>query len=322
MVPQAKPESPQGGSARVDNSGAQQTPPAQDRASSRSMLVTCPGGADALRGVPAPEVKPMTLAERFRTYAGSHTHLYGYALRAMADDIDEGGPTGEIVRDWQDAPRGSVVQLRLLAGVFRIVLTGRAPSLEPYYPCLGGTEPPQDVWPAMQAVLSEHSDELRQALQIAPQTNEVGRSVPLLAGLFDLGLTSFVWPFDLERHERLAAALRTAHDHPPVVDRGSASAWLADQLEARDPDPATLIAVWHSVTQLYWTDVETARVDQILQQYGSHHAIGEIAMEFDRVPPQEEPYVLTRLWRGDGSPPRVRRVGTAHDHGIPLRTAE
>ena len=32
-------------------------------------------------------------------------------------------------------------------------------------------------------------------------------------------LTSFVWPFDVDRHERLAAALAVAREHPVAVDR-------------------------------------------------------------------------------------------------------
>jgi hypothetical protein len=38
----------------------------------------------------------------------------------------------------------------------------------------------------MRNVIAAHIDELHAALAVAPQTNEVGRSVALLAGLFDL----------------------------------------------------------------------------------------------------------------------------------------
>ena len=195
-----------------------------------------------------------------------------------------------MVRGYEEAPAGAVIQLRLLAGIFRLVLTGRAPELRPYYACLGGTESPVTAWPVMRRVIADHPDELHEALAIAPQTNEVGRSVALLVGLFDLAaatgcrrvrllelgasaglnllvdrfrvvgdgwswgpeaspvqlleavhgaivpaeleiveargcdldpvdatsdqgrlrLTSFVWPFDVHRHDRLAGALRLA----------------------------------------------------------------------------------------------------------------
>ena len=228
----------------------------------------------------------------------------------MADDLEAGGPTARVVRGYEEAPAGAVIQLRLLAGIFRLVLTGRAPELQPYYACLGGTGSPDTAWPVMRRVIADHPDELHEALAIAPQTNEVGRSVALLVGLFDLAaatgcrrvrllelgasaglnllldrfrvvgdgwswgpeaspvqllgavqgpiepaelevveargcdldpvdatsdqgrlrLTSFVWPFDVHRHDRLAGALRLAAAHPPVVDRASAAAWLTAQL--------------------------------------------------------------------------------------------
>jgi hypothetical protein len=61
-----------------------------------------------------------------------------------------------------------------------------APELVRFYPCLGGTAPPWQAWPVMRNLIAAHRDELHAALAVPPQTNEVGRSVALLAGLFDL----------------------------------------------------------------------------------------------------------------------------------------
>ena len=47
---------------------------------------------------------------------------------------------------------------------------------------LGGREDPELAWPVMRSVVARHLDELRAALEVPPQTNEVGRSVALLAG--------------------------------------------------------------------------------------------------------------------------------------------
>ncbi|MFT4165964.1 MAG: DUF2332 domain-containing protein [Microlunatus sp.] len=345
------------------------------------------------------------LADRFRAHAGDQTHLYGYAMRGLADDLEAGGPTRDVVRGYEDAPVGSVIQLRLLAGIFRLVLTHRAPELEPYYPCLGGIAPAAEAWPVMRDVVAAHVPELHDALAIAPQTNEVGRSVALLVGLADvaaasgcrrfrvlelgasaglnqllarfritgqdwawgpadspvqlpdavegslhlpagieivagrgcdldpvdpttpegrLRLTSFVWPFDLHRHERLAGALELAAVEPPVVDRASAADWLGQQLAGEpdaDPDSGVLTLVWHSVTQLYWPASELATVEARLSAYGREHPLAEVGMEY---PSQggtsgERPDLTTRFWAGDDSPPRERRVGIAHDHGVPVR---
>lgn len=126
-----------------------------------------------------------TLAERFRSHMGHSSSLYGYAMRGMADDWEAGGPTREACRGWEDSPNGTMVQLRFLAGVFRLVLAGAAPELVPYYPCLGGTLPPDGVWPVMRQVVGRHTEQVHEALAIVPQTNEPGRSTALLVGLFD-----------------------------------------------------------------------------------------------------------------------------------------
>lgn len=126
-----------------------------------------------------------TLAERFRSHAGDDRSLYGFAMRMMADDWEGGGVVREICAGWEDAPPGSVVQLRLLAGVFRTVLRGQARELVPCYESLGGTVGPQCVWPVMRAVMASYVAELKGALNVAPQTNEVGRSAALLVGLFE-----------------------------------------------------------------------------------------------------------------------------------------
>jgi hypothetical protein len=44
----------------------------------------------------------------------------------MADDWEVGGPIRLICGGYEKAPRGAVIHLRLLAGVFRLVLTDRA----------------------------------------------------------------------------------------------------------------------------------------------------------------------------------------------------
>ena len=290
-----------------------------------------------------------TLADRFRAHARDAEHLYGYAIRGMAEDWEAGGPTRLVCRGHEDAPRGAVIHLRLLAGVFRLVLTGRAPELVRFYPCLGGTAPASQAWPAMRHVIGAHVEEMHAALAVPPQTNEVGRSAALLAGLFDLVaasgarrirllelgasaglnllldfyafrgkswqfgsidsklqfvdpieglvkpepfmitdragcdlhpvdaatadgrllLTSFVWPFDLHRHERLNSAFEVAAMHPVHIDQAAASNWLPCVLAA---DQDELPVVWHSITQMYWPIEEVMAVESILTDYGAQSA--------------------------------------------------
>ena len=86
-----------------------------------------------------------TLADRFRSHAGAASHLYGHARRGMADDWEAGGPVRTVFAGYEQAPYGSALPLRLLAGVFRLVLTGQARELEPFYPALVATPIPS--WP-------------------------------------------------------------------------------------------------------------------------------------------------------------------------------
>lgn len=350
-----------------------------------------------------------TLADRFRRHAGDRQHLYGVAMRGMAQDWEAGGAVRAVCAGHEDAPTGSALQLRLLAGVFRLVLAGEAPELVPFYPCLGGDRPPAQAWPVLRSVIERHVEDLRPALEVAPQTNEVGRAAALLVGLFDLVarsgarqvrllelgasaglnlrldrfgfagagwrwgpaasplqlvdavvgpvrtapfsvvdragcdlapvdatsaagqrlLTSFVWPFDLDRHARLRAALEVAQQLPVRVDAAGAADWLPDRLAEDEPDAPHLTVVFHSITQLYWPPEEVRRVEAALAEHGRTHRVAEVAMEFEPDEPDEpsdggdpaarRPTLRTRLWQPRTRPgPEEVLLGRVHDHGLPV----
>ncbi len=307
-------------------------------------------------GSPPPSAPP-ALAEQFRRHFAGTGTLYEALLARLADDLEAGGVTAGICAGWEGASGPDVVQLRLLAALFRIVLRGDAPQLVRYYPCLGGTASPWSAWDAVAPVVADHAAELHDALDVAPQTNEVGRSAPLLVGLFAavrrtglrrvrllepgasaglnlnldryrltgpgwssgpadspltldtrcagvepadleiverrgcdlspvdaaseegaLRLRSFVWPWQLDRHARLAAALDVVRRHPVTVDRAGASGWLAGQL-AETPEPGVLTVVWHSVTRQYWPPAETARVESVLADARGRMPLAHLSME-------------------------------------------
>jgi hypothetical protein len=351
-----------------------------------------------------------TLADRFRRHAEMMPPgLYRTLMFEMAADWQAGGVIADICRDWADAPTGAIVQLRLLAGIQRLVLAGQAPQLVRYYPNLGGEASPEHAWADFEPVLRAHVAELRAALEIAPQTNEPGRSAPLLVGLFDavrrsglagvrllevgasaglnllvdkffisgdgwsygpadsplrlpdavigavtpvrfrviarrgcdlspidassadgrLRLTSFVWPHDEHRFERLRAALSVAASCPVPVDRAPAADWLADQL-ATAPAPDVLTVVWHSITRQYWPADEVARVAALLADAGTRMPIGHIAMESPVLasdpasdmkgyrPPQLTVRIAVPGGVADDAPVLL---GTVADHGVPVRLA-
>lgn len=334
-----------------------------------------------------------TLADQMRTHAAEHQHLYGVLMRSMAADWDAGGPVRRICSGWESAPSGSAIELRLLAGLFRLVMTGRAPALVGYYACLGGREPAADVWPVARRVLHDHVAELHDALGVAPQTNEVARSGALLIGLFDavrrtglrrvrllepgasaglnllvdrfrfvnetwsfgpasstvvladtvagdveplpfaivdrrgcdlspvdpttpagrLRLRSFVWPFHVERHVRLSAALEIAARHPVPVDVASAGEWLEARLSADIPDDVVTV-VWQSITRQYWPAGESARVREALAAAARRRPVVHVSMEYPRGNgPEPAELVVSGTGAGGG-----RRLGSVGDHGVPV----
>jgi hypothetical protein len=142
-----------------------------------------------------------------------------------------------------------------------------------------------------------------------------------------LRLTSFVWPHDLHRYERLRAALAVAGAHPVAVDRASASSWLGSMLRAAAPD-GVLTVVWHSITRQYWPAAEIEATERVLEGARGRMPIAHIAMESpvlrnDRSEgkPDYQPAELTvRLSTPDGvADPAPVLLGRVADHGVPVR---
>lgn len=112
--------------------------------------------------------------------------LYARILAAVAHESAFDSPCRRLLAPYAAAPFGDAVLLRLLAGVHRIVLEGRAPELAAHYPSAGG-EPRRDADQAFLHAVAAHEHELVGAMTRGVQTNEVGRSVALLCGYLELG---------------------------------------------------------------------------------------------------------------------------------------
>jgi hypothetical protein len=108
--------------------------------------------------------------------------LYALLLTSMAEDVAAAGPSWTVVRRFEGEPEGSALPLRLMAAVHRLVLRGEAPGLASYYPSVGG-EPGPGAWRALHDILATRRHELVNLIDRPLQTNEVGRSAPLLVGL-------------------------------------------------------------------------------------------------------------------------------------------
>ena len=109
--------------------------------------------------------------------------LYAAILKVATEDIVRGGVTASVVQGFERDGRQSAVALRLMGGLHRLVLTGMAPELAAHFPTAGGEPDLEVVGDAYLATCRDHLDDLRMALRVPPQTNEIGRSMLLLPGL-------------------------------------------------------------------------------------------------------------------------------------------
>jgi hypothetical protein len=105
--------------------------------------------------------------------------LYSGLLERAAEDVEAGGLIWEVLRGHEDEPEFSVLGLRLMGAVNRLVLTGREPALAAAY---GDSGDPSGTWEEFRDVVGRNLDELRGAVDIPVQTNEVGRCAGLLFG--------------------------------------------------------------------------------------------------------------------------------------------
>ncbi|CAM4123054.1 hypothetical protein MB901379_00878 [Mycobacterium basiliense] len=124
-----------------------------------------------------------TLRAQGRFCAGAGSPMYGELFELVATDVEAGGVFATVLCGHEDDPSRDAVPLRLLGGLHRMVLDGRAPSLRRWYPSTGGSWDATAAWPDIVRTATTHTDELRAALALPPQTNEVGRSAVLIGGL-------------------------------------------------------------------------------------------------------------------------------------------
>lgn len=106
------------------------------------------------------------------------SELYAGLLERAAADVESLGATWEVLRGHEDDPRFSVLGLRLLGGVNRLVLTGREPTLADSY--AGGDA--DRAWDLLREVLERNAAELRDSIDRPVQTNEVARCAALVFG--------------------------------------------------------------------------------------------------------------------------------------------
>ena len=101
--------------------------------------------------------------------------------------LDRSTRVGRRVLDWPGQPdsNNDAVPLRFAGGLHALVRRGRLPGLAVLYPPASLPEP-DVLWSALDQALRDADAELAEWLDRTPQTNEVGRSSALMAGLLVL----------------------------------------------------------------------------------------------------------------------------------------
>lgn len=108
--------------------------------------------------------------------------LYARVLGGIVDELRAGGPIWTLLAPHAGDPVSSVLPLRFLGAVHRLVLSGKAPALAAHYPSAGGHMDAATVWDAFRQTVDAHATELAVRVRDGVQTNEVGRAAALICG--------------------------------------------------------------------------------------------------------------------------------------------
>ena len=122
-----------------------------------------------------------------------------------------------------------------------------------------------------------------------------------------LTLASYVWPDQLERHERLHAALAVAEQVDAPVERAGAADWIEARLAEPAGDAATV--VFHSIVMQYLPADERDRFEEALEN-------GSGTRAWLRMEPGDERLTEIRLKLWPGGEDRL--LARAGYHGDPV----
>lgn len=103
-----------------------------------------------------------------------------WLCRVLIDLIDDTTLTGRRILHWSGDPRADALALRICGGLHRLVLEEADSALVTAYP------PGQADPAAVAGALHRHDAALTEALDSAPQTNEIARSAMLLPGFLTI----------------------------------------------------------------------------------------------------------------------------------------
>lgn len=108
---------------------------------------------------------------------------YAAIISSIVDLLDQPGPLTEVLYSDPGEPVQTALYLRLMGAVQRLAIADPACPLRSYYPTLGGVLNISAAVSAFHDYVPNNLEAARTEMQCPLQTNEVGRSAPLLLGM-------------------------------------------------------------------------------------------------------------------------------------------
>jgi hypothetical protein len=129
-----------------------------------------------------------------------------------------------------------------------------------------------------------------------------------------LTLLSYIWPDELDRIERLRAALEVAARDPITVARARASEWLPRAIAGGDDHELTV--VWHSVFRQYLEPGESDALEQVFRRAAD--GVRDGGLVWLSMEPTGDPNAALQLTlRVRPDEPEIR-LAWCGDHGLPV----
>lgn len=348
------------------------------------------------------QVSPNDVRAAFADQAGWCRKLgspfTGLICEILGERLDQSTPIGAKVLNWKGDPgssSGDALPLRLAGALNGLVQSGQAPALAALYPP-NPTPETNRLWQELTRTMQAHEAAILARLDLAPQTNEVGRSASLMTGLliladeldlpfelfelgcsaglnlnlgrfdYDLGgvragdpaspvhitpqwegppppkaevevlsargvdlspldltnpdqrelLTAYVWADQLDRLERIRAAIDLALEFPPGPETGDAADWLEKTLTGVKAGVCRV--VYHTIAFQYFPPAVKARIAEHLAKIGSAASpeapLAWLRLESD--PEYGNAYSLRLTLWPEG---HERVIGLGHPHGLKFK---
>jgi hypothetical protein len=127
-------------------------------------------------------------------------------------------------------------------------------------------------------------------------------------------LMAYVWPDQIERVTRAAAAIAMAQALPPPIDRDDAADWVENRVALA---AGSVAVVMHSIAWQYFPPATQARIASHLAALGAgasaDASLAWLRYEMDDAAAAELPTLRLTLWQGGA--PTERLLARAHPHG-------